>query len=166
MRRFGVILLAVFMGCMQISLRGLSPHAVVPNLAIVTLVVLLNRWSFEDLAIYAISLGVVLEVAALTPTGTQIIACLLIVLVGKVVLRQASETSQAGFLIVLGICITLAYNLATTLALSSSVLASGIVTVMARAAVESVYNVASIAFGYFILFAGRETVGQYKLPRL
>lgn len=166
MRRVGVILLAVLVGCIQISLHGVSPQAVAPNLAIVTLVVLLNRWSFEELAVYAISLGVVLEVAALTPTGTQIIACLLIVLVGKVVLRQATETSQAGFLIVLGVCITLAYNLATTLALSSSVLAGGLLVVAARAAVESVYNVVSIAFGYFILFAGRETVGQYKLPRL
>ncbi|MCC7543104.1 hypothetical protein IT415_00100 [bacterium] len=165
MRRVGIMLLAILVGCLHLTIHGLSSSAVVPNIMIITIISFLHRWWFEDLAVFSITLGVVLEMSSLSSTGAQIIACLLIVLIGKVVLRQATETSQAGFLIVLGVCVTLAYNLAIFLTLSSTSLTSGITTVLLRSGLECVYNVLGIAFGHYILFAGRESTAQYKLPR-
>ncbi len=166
MRRAGICLLALFVACVQLALHGLGQNVVVPSMAIITIVLLLNRWSFSDLAVYAVSMGVILESASLAPVGTHIIACLLIVLVGKVVLRQAadSDTSRGGFSVVLGICVTLAYNLAVTFSMSSSALAFGAQSLALRIAVETVYNVIGIAFGYYVILSGRESTASYRLP--
>ena len=166
MRRVGICLAALVVGCAQLALHGLGQSAVVPSVTIVAIILLLNRWEFLDLAAFAITLGVVLESASLAPIGTHIIACLLIVLIGKVVLRQASDSdaSRGGFLIVLGICVTLAYNLALIFSMSTSALTYGVQTLALRIGVETVYNVIGIAFGYYVIFAGRESTASYRLP--
>jgi len=166
MRRVGIILLGILIGCLQLSMHGLSSNVVLPNIALVTVILLLPKWTFHDLVFLTLSIGVVLELVSASSVGTQIIAYLLIVLIGKLLLRQAVDGSQMGFLVALGVCLTLAFNLIVSLALPAQDILQNTQLLLFRTILECVYNGIIIVLGMLFVYSRHVTKPRYRLPRL
>lgn len=164
MRWVGTLICGVLIGCLQVALHGLAPAAVIPNIALITLVVLLHRWSFEDLASFALACGIILETSSAQQSGTQLIALLLIVLIGKLTLRQANDTGQTGLLVVIGICATIAYGLVGVLALPVTIILPATREAGLRILLEVLYNGVSIGLGLVLLNVRTPSPASYRLP--
>ncbi len=165
MRRVLFVLLGLVVGCLQLSLHGLSIQAVMPNIALVVLVAAAPSTSLAELLCLALPLGLVLEIGSVAPFGTQLLSVLLFVLATKLVLR-ASAGPQLSYLFAILIVATVAMNviLLANMGLATIVGSSGHLAL--RIGLEALYN--SLLFAVWLALTQRRQAepSTYRLPKL
>lgn len=166
MRRVLFILLGLAVGCLQLSLHGLSIHAVVPNIALVALVAAAPSTSLSELLCLALPLGLVLEIGSLAPFGTQLLSVLIFVLATKLVLRAASDQQRLGYLFILLIAATAIMNIILLANMGAAIIVGSIRYLALRIALEALYN--SLLFAVWLALTQRRQTepSTYRLPKL
>lgn len=140
MRQWQYLLVAAGVALVQITLKSMDVNWVIPNLCLVLVVWLGSRLSLSTLTGIVLLMGSILLIGSAAPTGLNILALFLVVLVGRFVFHQGRGLYQLSFQIGLLWAATIAIGLLTAAAVEGLSILANWQMILFRIGVEGLYN--------------------------